>query len=59
MTYREKVLIAIIFGLLGGLWMHERAEAQSPGLLFGSDSVTGAASVIQTNGANALKVAGQ
>lgn len=59
MTIRERFFIVIIIGLLVGLWMRDRAEAQGPGLLFGSDSVTGASSVIQTNGTNALKVVGQ
>lgn len=59
MTIRERFLLVIIAGLLVGLWMRDRAEAQGPAMLFGRDSVSGATSVIQTNGTNALKVVGQ
>ena len=59
MTLRERFLIAIIAGLLVGLWMRDRAEAQGPAMLFGRDSSSGASSVIQTNGTNALKVLGK
>lgn len=59
MSFREKLLIAIIGGLLCGLVMRDRAEAQGPAQMFGRDSVSGASSPIQTNGTNALKVLGQ
>ena len=47
--------------LIGFLWRVAAVSvgAQNPGLLFGSDSSTGAASVIQTDGSNALKVTGK
>jgi len=59
MTMREKILLALISGLLIGLVLRDGAEAQSPGLLFAHDSVTATASPIQTNGSNALKVIGK
>ncbi len=59
MSLREKCLVAIIVGLVFGLWMRERAEAQGPSLMFGRDGTSGAASPIQTNGTNALKVLGK
>ena len=59
MTLRERVLLAIIAGLLVGLFIRDSAEAQGPAMLFGRDSVSGASSVIQTNGTNALKVLGK
>lgn len=58
-TMREKILLAIIGGLLIGLFMRDAAEAQNPGLLFGRDGTSGANSVIQTNGSNAIKVTGK
>ncbi len=59
MTLRERFLLAIIACLLAGLWMRDKAEAQGPVMLFGRDSSSGASSVIQTNGTNALKVLGK
>lgn len=59
MATREKFYIVIIVAMLVGLWLRDRAEAQGPALLFGSDSVSHAASPIQTNGTNALKVLGK
>lgn len=56
MSLREKFLVAIIIGLICGLWMRERADAQGPALLFGIDSSSGASSPVQTDGSNALKV---
>ncbi len=58
-TFREKILISIISGLLCGLWMKDRADAQGPSLMFGSDSSSAATVPIQTNGTNALKVLGK
>lgn len=57
MTLREKVLVAIIVGLLCGLYLDRSTEAQSPAMLFGTTS--GVAAPIQTNGSNALKVLGK
>lgn len=54
-TVREKVLLAIIAGLLVGLVMRDRAEAQNPSLINGRDSSSLATVPIQTNGSNALK----
>lgn len=58
MTLREKILLAIIGGLLSGLWVRDNAEAVS-GVLFGVDSVSNNPAPIQTNGTNALKVLGK
>lgn len=60
MTLRERVLIAIIGGLLVGLVMRDRADAQTDrALLRALDSVSGGQVPIQTNGTNALKVIGK
>lgn len=59
MTFRERVLVAIIAGLLCGLIVKDRADAQGPALAFGRDSTSGAATPINTDGSNALKVVAQ
>jgi len=59
MTLRERILIAIIAGLLCGLVIRDRAEAQGPSLLFGVDSVSAFPVPIQTDGSNALKILGK
>lgn len=59
MTTREKILIAIIGVLLCGLAYQDRVEAQNPAVLFAIDSASGAATPIQTNGTNAIKILGK